>query len=71
MSTGTQSAGVISADESYTVQEFRKRVGIGDYVWRKLRRELPVVTIGRRQYVLGADWIDFLSRGKKDEGSCH
>lgn len=67
MSTGTPTAGVISAGESYTVAEFRKRAGIGDYTWRRLRRELRVVTIGRRQYVLGQDWIDYLTRGKKDE----
>ncbi len=65
MSTDTPSAGVINSAESYTVKEFRRRAGIGDYTWRRLRRELPVVTIGRRQYILGKDWIDFLTKGKE------
>jgi hypothetical protein len=68
MSTDTQSVGTIAASEAYTTQEFRKRAGIGDYTWRRLRRELPIVTIGRKQYVLGQSWIDYLLSQKGKEG---
>lgn len=57
---------VIRSDEAYSVAEFRRRAGIGDYTWRDLRRRLRVVKIGRKQYVLGQTWLEFL-REQADE----
>lgn len=54
--------GIISATEAYTVQEFRKRAGLGDYTWRQVRQQLPVIKIGRKRYVLGAAWIQYLQQ---------
>jgi hypothetical protein len=61
MSTPTRTPGVIRVDESYTVAEFRRRTGLGDYAWRQVRRELQVIEIGRKQFVRGADWLDLLA----------
>jgi hypothetical protein len=52
--------GVIRSDEAYTTQELRRRMGIGDYVWRKLRKELRIVEFGRKQFVLGRDVLQYL-----------
>ena len=54
--------GVIRTDEVYTVSEFRRRTKLGDYAWRQLRRELRVVEVGRKQFIIGADWLDYLTR---------
>lgn len=54
--------GVIRAEESYTVAEFRRRTGLGDYAWRQVRRSLRVVEVGKKRYILGADWLALLSR---------
>jgi hypothetical protein len=61
-----QSPGVIRADECYTVREFRRRAGLGDFAWREIRKKLRVVTIGRKQFVLGADWLRFLESQTQD-----
>ena len=54
--------GVISALEAYGVPEFRRRTGLGDYAWRQLRRRLPVRRVGKKQFLLGSDWIAFLQQ---------
>ena len=51
---------MIRSDEAYSMEEFRLRAGVGDYTWRRLRRELPVVAIGKKRFVRGADWLDYL-----------
>jgi len=57
---------VINAGEAYTAAEFRRRNGIGDYAWRKLRRELPIRCVGKKRFVLGADWLAFLHQQAPD-----
>ena len=58
-----ESTGVISKDEAYTVAEFRRRAGLGDYAFREVRRAgLRVVAVGKKRFVRGADWLEFLSR---------
>jgi len=54
--------GVVSADAVYTVTEFRARMRLGDFVWRRVRRHVRIIRVGRRAYVRGADWLDCLSR---------
>jgi hypothetical protein len=62
----SRTPGVIRADEAYTVAEFKLRTRLGDYAYRELRLAgFPVVRIGRKFFVLGADWIEWLKRKKE------
>lgn len=55
--------GIISDSESYTVDEFRRRLNIGAKLWRKLQAQgLKVREAGRRRFVTGRDWHEFLLR---------
>lgn len=46
--------GVIRADESYTLREFRLRSGLGDYALRQARRAgLKITPVGKKRYILG------------------
>lgn len=59
---------VIRKDESYTVGEFRKRAGLGDYAYRRARKEgLRVVEIGKKRYVRGIDWLEHLDRAAEGD----
>lgn len=60
--TTSRTPGVIRADEAYSASEFRRRAGLGDYAWRQIRREMRVVEVGKKRFVLGADWLRYLSR---------
>lgn len=61
--TPTRSPGVISRDESYTVGEFRSRVRMKDYAWRQVVKDgLKVIPVGRRHFVRGQDWFEFLEK---------
>ena len=58
-----QQPGVISALEVYSVAEFRKRMGFGDFSFRKLRAAgLPIVEFGKKRIVRGKDWLEFLDK---------
>lgn len=66
--TGTP-VGVIRADEAYTLEEFKRRVGFQNAALRRARRAgLRLLREGKRKYVLGRDWIDYLlkSAGHQD-----
>ena len=65
--TVSRTPGVIRADEAYSVAEFRRRTGLGDYAWRQIRRKLRVVEVGRKRFILGGDWLAFLSRVTEDQ----
>ena len=64
----SRTPGVIDAAQAYTIAEFRRRMGIGDFAMRQLRRDgLRVVEIGRKRFILGRSWLKFLeeqSNGK-------
>lgn len=63
MAAATTSTGRISADELYTLEEIKARLGLGLAALRTARRRgLPVRKIGRRGYVLGRDLIAYLER---------
>lgn len=62
MNTQSRTPGVIRGDEAYTVAEFRRRTGLGDFAWRQLRHELRVVEVGKKRFVRGTDWLEFLAR---------
>ncbi|MGC3967579.1 MAG: hypothetical protein QM775_09480 [Pirellulales bacterium] len=52
--------GRIAAGELYTAAEAKRRLGLGDWAWRKLRRlGLSVIYVSGRAYVLGDDLIEF------------
>jgi hypothetical protein len=53
--------GVILADATYPLPEFQKLTGLGEAALRKARRQgLTVTTIGRRRFVRGADFHEFI-----------
>ncbi len=62
---------VIRADEGYSVAEFRRRAGLGDYAFREVRRAgLRIIAIGKKRYVLGVDWLDFLAKEAQKGEDC-
>lgn len=69
MTTATQttSVGTILADELYTIDELKRRLGWGDHAWRTARREgLPVRRIGKRGYVSGRAVIEWIESAGKE-----
>ena len=66
-----ETPGVIRADESYTVAEFKRRSGLGDYAFREARRAgLRIVSVGKKRFVLGGDWLVFLERAAEANREC-
>jgi hypothetical protein len=56
----------IRADEALTVPDFLSRTGLGQKSLRKAKAQgLPVRRIGRRCYIIGRDWLDYLARQGK------
>jgi hypothetical protein len=63
MAAATTSVGRISADELYTLEEVKARLGLGVAALRTARRHgLKVRRIGRRGYLLGRDVMDYVER---------
>jgi len=62
----------ISAQEMYTLEEVRRRLGIGSDAMRMHRRRgLPVRQIGQRRVVLGDEliaWVRDEQRRSRDTG---
>jgi hypothetical protein len=57
----TKSLTPIRSDHSYSLDDFRRRTGLGRNGLRAARKKgLPVRKCGRNRYVLGADWHEFL-----------
>lgn len=55
--------GEVHATAAYTAGDFRRRTGLNDFTWRAARKAgLRVVKFGRKVYVRGSDWLDFLAR---------
>jgi hypothetical protein len=54
-------ASLVRAGECYTLPEFRRRTGLENAAIRSARRAgLIVRRVGRRSYVLGDDFLEFL-----------
>ena len=52
---------VICADKAYGLATFQTLAGLGTDAMRECRRQgLPVRRVGRRSFVLGADWLRYL-----------
>ena len=63
---------VIEATAAYTVPEFKRRLGIADHAFKQLRRGgLRVIHPGgaKKPFLLGSDWLDFLTRAAEQEES--
>ena len=53
----------VQSDHAYSLEEFRRRTGLGRNGLRAAKRNgLAVRRCGRNRYVLGSDWHDFLRR---------
>ncbi|QDT14607.1 hypothetical protein [Alienimonas californiensis] len=53
----------IESDVLYPLAEFRARTGLGEYAMRTARKSgLKVRYVGNRGFVLGADFICFLTQ---------
>lgn len=62
--------GIIRKEESYTLQEFLRRVAWRRAAFRAARkRGLKVVQSGARIFVRGSDWHDFLALEAAGAGS--
>lgn len=61
--------GIIAADEAYTLTEFRRRTRLGERAWRAIRHRVRVCKVGRKMFVLGADWLAFLASVGDDEAT--
>ena len=63
--------GVILADATYPLPEFKRLSGLGEAALRQARRQgLMVTAIGRRRFVRGADFHAFIgSRPRVDRGA--
>ena len=67
----TAPLGVILADATYPLPEFKRLSGLGEAALRQARRQgLMVTAIGRRRFVRGADFHAFIgSRPCVDRGA--
>jgi hypothetical protein len=53
--------GVIEPQCLYTVEEARRRLRLGDWAWRQMRRDgLVVLRVAGRAYVRGNDVISYV-----------
>lgn len=50
----------IRSGELYRSAQAKNRLGLGDWAWRRIRRDgLPVIYFGGKAFVLGDDIIEF------------
>ncbi|HCS50353.1 hypothetical protein [Rubinisphaera sp.] len=62
MAVDKDQLGAIRADESYTLEQFKKLQGIGKDGLRSARQAgLKVRRAHRRAFILGSDWLEYLS----------
>lgn len=55
--------GFIKPDELYTLDELKRRLGFRDAALRAARRQgLRVYRVHGRGFVLGADWIEYVTK---------
>lgn len=59
---------VVQCGVVYPLSDFQRRTGLGDYAMRQARRKgLRVRYVGGRGFVIGDDWIDWLSRQAEED----
>jgi len=60
--------GVVEPQAIYTKEELLQRVGLRDDGYRAARRNgLRVVEKHRRVFILGSDWIEYVTREDDDD----
>lgn len=60
--------GVIEPGVFYLADEARRRLKVGEWGWRKMRRAgLKVVRLGKRSYVFGDDLLSFFTAIKDQQ----
>ena len=66
-SPNRDSLGIILSDATYTLGEFQRISGLGEAALRKARRQgLVVSRVGRRGFVTGRDFQDYLGALSED-----
>ncbi len=56
-------AGSISEKDAYTLRELKQRLGLSMWsMWRARRHGLKVRRMGRREFVLGRDFMTYLEK---------
>ena len=61
MATSADATGVINPDELYTLDAFKRRLGVRDATLRSARRAgLRVFYVHKHAYVYGRDWIEYV-----------
>lgn len=54
--------GPIEANVAYPLETFKRKSGLRDWALKTARRNgLRVRTCGNRRYIIGADWLAYLS----------
>jgi len=62
---GNETTEAIRKGELYRIAEAKARLRLGDWAWRRLRREgLRIIRCGRQDYVLGDDLINHMVRSR-------
>lgn len=55
--------GTIAGDSVFTLKEFSRRSGLGEWGMRQARRSgLRVLYVHGRGFVRGSDWLEYLSK---------
>ena len=63
MASAKPTGAAIRDDEVYTISDFMLRTGLGVKSIRKAQREgLEVRRVGRRSYVAGKSWSEYLGK---------
>lgn len=61
MTMKEEAAGVVNPDELYTLDAFKRRLGIREATLRSARRAgLRVFYVHKQGYVHGRDWIEYV-----------
>ena len=57
----TNIPGQIGASDLYTIEEFKRRLGLSSWaMWKAQRSGLKVYKISRHRFILGKDYIAFV-----------
>lgn len=71
MASASELSGVINPHELYTLDAFKRRLGVRDATLRTARRAgLRVYYVHKHAYIYGRDWIDYVlnsQNGRNDE----
>jgi hypothetical protein len=60
--TAPSTLGPVSFDETYDLGTFKRLSGLSDWALRMARRKgLKIRKVGKRKYVVGRDWAEFLT----------